>query len=220
VRVLVVEDEPVLRRAYLRALEKLDMDVEGVATATTARRRLEWPVYDVISIDRKLPDGDGLALCRELRARGDTTLVLMLTSLCSDEDILTGLACGADDYVLKPVTARVMAARVAALVRRARQRFRVTGLRFDRSERTVRYLMQGQLHTETLSDQESRLLAVLMDRPGEIAPRAQLHSACWGDAPEQRWNRLDVLALRLRQKLGPHAGRIETVRGEGIRLSN
>ncbi len=216
----MVEDEPVLRRAYARALEKLEMDVEGVATAATARRRLEWQVYDVVSIDRKLPDGDGLALCRELRERGDSTPVLLLTSMCSDDDILTGLADGADDYVLKPISAKVMAARVAALIRRARHRFRVTGLRFDRSERTVRYLLQGQLHTETLSDQESRLLAVLMDRPGEVAPRAQLHRLCWGDAPDQRWNRLDVLALRLRQKLGPHARRIETIPGEGLRLSN
>ncbi len=239
-RILVVEDEPTLRRAYARALGRRGYLVQCATNAASARRHLESPTWDAIMLDRKLPDDDGLALCRELRARGDKTPVLMLTSLMSDDEIIEGLADGADDYLVKPVSVAVLAARLTAVLRRARKTLAVPGIELDVLGRTVRYSVPAPPPSgirltpraeepasertreierrESLSEREARLLAALMEHPGEVVPRERLYSACWGDELGMRWNRLDVVALRLRLKLGPHEDRLETVRGRGLCL--
>ncbi|HET8774668.1 MAG TPA: response regulator transcription factor, partial [Thermoanaerobaculia bacterium] len=176
--------------------------------------------YDVLVLDRRLPDGDGVRLCRESRARGFANGILMLTALDDARATIEGLEEGADDYLGKPFDVDVLEARVKALLRRNARRpstiLTAGALRLDPSRRSA-------FHGEALlalTARELRLLETLMRAPDAVVSREELMEQAWGEREEPMSNTIDVLVARLRRKLeaAGSAGAIETVRGAGYRL--
>jgi len=217
-RVLVVEDE-----AKLADLLRRGLTAHGLDVATTGQDALEIApatAYAVIVLDRMLPDTDGLQVCRNLRAAGVNTPVLMLTALAGLADRVDGLDGGADDYLGKPFALAELTARIRALARRpggSREAVLAAGdLRLDPAARRV-----WRAGTEiSLTAKEFALLEVLMRRPGEMLSRFDLLEYAWDETYENRSNVIDVYVGYLRAKIDrPFGGHsIVTVRGGGYRL--
>jgi len=224
VRVLVIDDDAGLL-ASLAAL--LAADGHEVVTTGEGRRGLalaERGGLDVIVCDINLPDLDGFALCRQLRGAGIATPLILLTSRDGDVDEALGLDLGADDYMTKPFSPRVLLARLRALARRAsapaapEAEVRRGELVIDRERLTIHYA--GARIPATVT--ELRLLAALVERPGRVLSRERLLAAARDDDESVVAPRLaDTYVARLRRKLdGVRAGAgasIETVTGAGYR---
>ncbi|MGD9695355.1 MAG: response regulator transcription factor [Thermoleophilia bacterium] len=217
-RILVVEDEAELAAAVAQRLRSEAFGVDVAATLAEARVQAELHPYDIVVLDRRLPDGEGLSLCAEWREQGVETPILMLTAMDGVGDVVAGLDSGADDYLTKPFAADVLVARVQALLRRGPARRRpvveVGALRIETARRRVR--RDGVI--VPLTAKEFALLAFLADRAGEVVDRYDILEHCWDHAYEPESNVVDVHVAALRRKLGPDA--IETVRGAGYRLAD
>ena len=219
-RVLIVEDEPklatLIRRGLIEEGYAADIANDGeeaawMATATD---------YDAIILDVMLPGIDGFAVCRQLRADGVSSPVLMLTARDAIEDRIAGLDTGADDYLTKPFSFDELLARLRALTRRGpieQPPLLAAGdLRLDPRSRQA---WRGDAEIE-LSTKEFGLLEALMRRPGQIVSRYDLLEHCWDQSYENRSNIVDVYIRYLREKIDRPFGvrSIETVRGSGYRL--
>lgn len=219
-RILVVEDEAELGGIIARNLDRAGLAADLVGGATDAEAALRLARYDLVILDLGLPDGDGLVLLRELRARGDSVPVLILTARDSLEDRVCGLDAGADDYLLKPFAMAELIARVRTLLRRPRQTvdrvLRSGNLAFDVESRTVevdgRPLLMGR--------REIALLEALMRSEGRIVTRDTLEMAVYGIVREIGPNAIEVAVHRLRREIeqAGAATRIHTVRGVGYML--
>ncbi len=210
-RVLVVEDEAELANAVAQRLRAEAFGVDVAATVAEARFHADVHPYDAIVLDRRLPDGEGLELCREWRAAGVETPILMLTALDAIDERVAGLEGGADDYLTKPFATEELVARVRTLLRRGPVRrqpvLEVGALRIEPARRRVR--KDGVI--VPLTAKEFALLAYLADRAGEVVDRFDVLEHCWDHAYEPESNVVDVHVGALRRKLG--AETIETVRG-------
>lgn len=219
-RALIVEDDERLRQIVRRTLTRLNLACDEAGSIEDADALLELHPYDVVVLDRRLPDGDGVRLCRDARARGFANAILMLTALDDARSTIEGLGEGADDYVGKPFDVDVLAARVQALLRRNERRpqqLLVAGaLQLDPWKRSV---TRGGVAL-TLTAREFRILESLMRAPGAVVSREELMEQAWGEREEPMSNTIDVLIARLRRKLEAAGERdaIETVRGLGYRL--
>lgn len=216
----MVEDDISLRRELRRGLEETGWAVSEAATAQAARRLCLTESPDLVILDVGLPDGDGFSLCRALREKIPCP-ILILTGFGSDDDVVLGFQSGADDYVTKPCSLRVLQSRIRALLRRA-----------DRWDFTAS-LCSGDLHFDLIhkmifrgsaellvSRTEFDLCLALLRQNGRILPREALLAAVWDD--RERFisdNTLSVHISRLRKKLGRYqdAAYIETVKGIGYR---
>jgi DNA-binding response OmpR family regulator len=223
VNLLVVEDDPRVADFLVRGLR-----AEGylVAEARSGPGGLEVArsqAFDLILLDLMLPGLSGLDLCRELRARGVLTPILMLTALDTTEDKIKGLRAGGDDYLTKPFDVDELLARIEALIRRNRgfalqtHQLVVGDLIFDRETLTVR---RGE-RTIELTAKELALLELLMSTPEKVFSRERILNRVWGYAEDPLTNVVDVYIRRLRVKLGDQTGgpTIKTVRGIGYRLT-
>jgi two-component system, OmpR family, response regulator len=219
-RLLIVEDEPKLARLLARGLGEEGHAADIASRGEDALWMAEATPYDAILLDVMLPGLDGFATCRELRARGVWTPVLMLTARDGVEDRIEGLDTGADDYLVKPFAFSELLARLRALVRRAPAErpaeLRVGDLRLDPAAHRAR---RGEAELD-LSAKEFALLELFMRRAGETLTRVQLLDGAWDMAFESRSNIVDVYVRYLREKIDRPFGRhaIETVRGIGYRL--
>jgi DNA-binding response OmpR family regulator len=218
VRVLVVEDSGPTRDLVVRSLEDAGIQVTAAARlATGLRHALNDPI-DVILLDLMLPDGDGLDLCRELRAAGRTTPILCLTARAEVADRVRGLDAGADDYLKKPFALAELRARVRALARRGGQsppsRIQAGAIDLDFSAR--RCMVRGA--EIFLTTREWLVLAFLAARVGHVVSREDLLDAIWNDVSKASSNSLDVIIGRLRRKTGgsENGCAIRTMRGEGF----
>ncbi len=217
-RVLVVEDHAPTRDLLVRALGEAGIEVTTAARVTTGLRHALAQTFDVIVLDLMLPDGSGLDLCRQVRARGVTTPVLCLTALGEVSDRVEGLDAGADDYLRKPFALAELRARIRALARRSVEPptapIELEGLTIDFSSRRV--VRQGT--TVTLTAREWAVLDALASHPGRIVPRMDLLKRGWKDTGRSASESLDVILSRLRRKLGtPGCGcAIRTLRGQGF----
>ena len=201
----------------------LEAEGHGVAAATGGRAALEAAErerFDAIVCDVNMPDLDGFTVCRKLRARGDATPLVLLTSRDSEIDEALGLELGADDYVTKPFSARVLLARLGALARRhtaAASLLRAGELTIDRERLAIAF--RGSPIPATLT--ELRLLAALVERPGRVLSRERLLELAREDDSVVAPRLVDTYVARLRKKLDeiePGAGQlIETVTGAGYR---
>ena len=215
-RILVVEDDPVLADGLKVGLALAGMTVDGVATCVDARAALAASEFDAVVLDLMLPDGSGLDVLRALRAGGDRTPVLLLTALDELPDRIKGLDTGADDYLGKPFDLDELGARVRAIVRRGNGRAApclVTGgLVLDPATMTV------TLHGEpvSLSRREFAVLAALMERPGTIRSKGEIEDRLYGWQEEVESNAVEVHVHNLRNKVGRET--IETVRGIGYKM--
>jgi len=220
VRILVVDDEPQLRRALERALKLEGYEVELASDGDEALGSLASRPTDAIVLDVLMPKRDGLEVARELRARGDRTPILMLTARDAVQDRVDGLDAGADDYVVKPFALEELLARVRALLRRtngeAGERLVYADLTLDPATREVE---RGGRQVQ-LTKTEFALLEHLMRHPRLVLTRSQLFEAVWGYDFGPRSNSLEVYIGYLRRKTeeGGEPRLIQTVRGVGYSL--
>lgn len=216
-RLIIVEDDPMIARSLDNALARLSNTVDVFTLASKARTALRNDTFDLVLLDLGLPDGDGLELLKELRERGDRTPVLILTDRDGIDDRVHGLDLGADDYLAKPFSVAELEARVRALLRRSQQRSdnRLTlgALCLD----PVAGVATLDGVTLELPRCELRLLEGLLLHAGNIAPREMLEGRVFGFR-EVGSNALEVYVSRLRKRLQGSGLRIRTFRGLGYRL--
>ena len=219
-RALILEDDERLRSLVVRTLSRAGLACDEVSSIDEAEELLGVHAYDLLVLDRRLPDGDGLDVCRRARAGGFRHSILMLTAMDHVEAEIEGLSDGADDYLGKPFDLEVLAARAKALLRRNEVRAPrelVSGeLRLDPGRRAA---WRGQ-EPLSLTAREFTILELLMRSPGAVVSREEILEQAWGEREEPMSNTIDVLVGRLRRKLDRPGGpsSIETVRGAGYRL--
>lgn len=176
--------------------------------------------YDLVLLDVLLPGPDGFEVCRELRARGDATPVLMLTARATVDDRITGLDAGADDYLTKPFAFRELLARVRALLRREPQlhsdRVQLDDLVLDSASHRVSRAGRGI----ELTAKEYALLEYLARHAGQLVSRSEIAAHVWDQSFDPFSNTIEVYVNRLRKKIDEqHAVKlIHTRRGEGYIL--
>jgi DNA-binding response OmpR family regulator len=224
-RILVVEDENSISEPFAEALQRAGFEAVVTRTAAGALELARETEPDLVMLDLTLPDGDGRDVCRELRRHSDVPIV-MLTARGTEMDRIVGLELGADDYVVKPFSAKEVISRIRAVLRRSAPRdgagadekpIRVAGLELDPAARVAR-LEGDELE---LSRKEFDLLAELMRNAGRVVRREDLMSKVWDVNWFGSTKTLDVHIGWLRRKLGDDPGDpryIETVRGVGFRF--
>jgi two-component system, OmpR family, response regulator len=218
-RIIVVEDAVKLALALKRGLEGEGYAVDTVHDGLTARKRIlaRDGQYDLLILDVMLPGLDGLTLCRDLRAKGVTVPVLMLTARDTTGDKVAGLDSGADDYLVKPFAFAELLARMRTLLRRPAQtlsiELRVGDLALDPAARTVR---RGDRRIE-LTTKEFALLELFMRSPGEVLSRDTILDHAWDEDADAFSNIVDVYLRRLRKKIDrvDEPSLFQTVRGVG-----
>lgn len=221
-RVLIIEDDHSLAEVLAYNLKQAGYEVLLARNGSEGLQQAESKLPDLVILDLMLPLVDGLEVCRRLRSQAATrdVLILMLTARAEESDQVIGLSLGADDYVTKPFSVKVLLERVKALVRRRssgtdeNDLVSSQGITIDRlRHRAVAGNVQLGL---TLS--EFRLLEALVRQPGRAFSRAELIDAALGGDAMVLERTIDVHIRSLRQKLGKHAEVIETVRGIGYRF--
>jgi two-component system, OmpR family, response regulator len=220
VRALVVEDGLKMAALIRRGLVEEGYAADVARTGEDAVWMARSTPYDAIVLDVMLPGLDGFGVCRELRASGVWTPILMLTARDGVDDRVAGLDAGADDYLIKPFSFAELLARLRALARRGlTERPTVLGAGSLRLDPATRQVWRGDVEIE-LSAKEFALLETFMRRPGQVLSRLDLLEHAWDYAYENRSNVVDVYVGYLRAKLDRPFGRrsIETVRGAGYRL--
>jgi len=218
-RVLIVEDDAVLADGVASVIEQLGHDTVIVRDGFEACRLIEGETFILVLIDIGLPDVDGLEVLRRLRQQDALTPVMLLTARDGIGDRISGLDLGADDYVVKPVSLRELAARVRAMLRRAQVSISselVHGpLRLDTTSR--RATLAGT--AIDLTAREWHIIEYLMRRPERVVSKEQIYAAAIGDG-EAQYNAVEVYISRLRSKLEAAGIRIRTVRGFGYMLED
>jgi len=221
-RLLVVEDNTELRRLLTQGLQAESFDVDFAATAGQALEALTTTHYAAVVLDLGLPDRDGGAVLRDMRARRDSTPVLVLTARSGVQDRVAGLQIGADDYLVKPFDFGELVARLRSLLRRPGDMLgkvlQVANLALDTEGRQVFVNGAAQL----VSGQETTLLEVLMRRAGKVVPKKYLEDQLFGMTPEVGANAVEVSVHRLRKRLETIRALVEihTVRGVGYLLAD
>ena len=224
-RVLLVEDDPAVRQGVELALRHQGHDVSAAATGEEGLAQLRSFRPDVVVLDLMLPGIGGLDVCRRIR-RDDQVPIIMVTAMGDDVDIVVGLEAGADDYVVKPVQARVLEARIRAVLRRLNPPASEAGTPRPESHGDLTIDRAGLLVSHRgepipLAPSELRLLLTLSASPGQVLSRQQLLEAVWEHSYHGDIRLVDACVKRLRGKLGElggEAGHIQTVRGFGYRF--
>ncbi|MFJ4771233.1 response regulator transcription factor [Streptomyces uncialis] len=225
--VLLIEDDASVRDGMELVLRRHGYDVDTAATGEEALDLLDGPgggKVELAVLDLMLPGIDGFEVCRRIRARTTAMPVIMLTARGDDQDIVTGLEAGADDYVVKPVTAPVLEARIRAALRRAEPSpagpapgADLAGLVIDRAGLTV--TKHGV--PVALPPTELRLLLELSASPGRVFSRERLLESIWDHTFLGDSRLVDAAVARLRAKLEDIPGKpqyVQTVRGFGYRF--
>ena len=212
-RILLVEDDPMIGESVRKGLRQDGFAVDWVSDGEAAELALGNDVYDLMLLDLGLPRKSGLEVLRALRARGGDLPVLLVTARDAVPDRIAGLDAGADDYVVKPFDLDELAARMRAVLRRRAGRadpvIRHGDITFNQATREV---TRGGVPV-ALSARELALLQALLERPGAVLSRARLEEKLYGWAEEVESNAVEVHIHSLRKKLG--ADFIRNVRGVG-----
>jgi two-component system response regulator MprA len=218
---LLVDDDTRLLTALRRALSLKGFEVETAKDAGEALRYIEQRWGDVIVLDVMMPVVDGLSLCRLIRDRVQSP-ILMLTALDSVTDRVAGLESGADDYLTKPFATEELIARIQALLRRARpEQARIVTLSFgDLSLNTGTWEAARAGRRLGLTSKEFRILEALMRSPDRVLTREDILGAAWQDEEAVESNVVDVHVASLRNKLEADGAPrvIQTIRGVGYTL--
>ena len=220
-RALTIEDDTVTAGEIVAELTRRGLAVDWAANGRDGFERARDGAYDVITLDRMLPELDGLSVVTRLRENGVQTPVLMISALSDVDERVRGLRAGGDDYLTKPFSPDEMAARVEVLLRRhgggpRETSLRVADLELDLIARVAR---RGGTELELLPT-EFRLLEFLVRQSGQVLTRTMIFEAVWGYHFDPGTNVIEVHIGRLRRKLDPpgSAALIRTVRGSGYVL--
>ncbi len=223
-QILAVEDQETTISLLTDALSEAGYEVATAGTLALARAKLAKALPDVLILDRTLPDGDGIDICREVRAKQASKQlpILFLTARKSVEEKLIGFEGGADDYLAKPFSVEELLARVGALLRRAGavekpKSLSAGDLTLDQAARKA-FLSKKEI---ALSVKEFDLLWYLMSEKGTVVRREVLLQKVWGyeEGLDLSTKVIDVTLSHIRDKLGGFADRISAVRGVGYRLN-
>jgi len=221
--VLVVEDDEDIQELIIYNLSKEGFRVTGVLSGEDALRKARSEHFDVIVLDIMLPGMDGLDVCKALKKDDKTQFVpvIMLTAKGEESDVVTGLELGADDYIVKPFSPKILIARIRTILRRksaepidAEAPVAIHNVTIHPGRREV---LIGKKPVE-LTNMEFRVLHLLASRPGWVFSRYQIVEGVRGDNYPVTDRSVDVLVVGLRKKLGDAGEYIETVRGAGYRF--
>lgn len=221
--ILVVDDEEEIQQLIDYTLNKEGYQVRCVGSGEAALAELRRGLPDLVILDLMLPGVDGLEVCRRLRREPETSQlpIVILSAKGEEADIVVGLELGADDYITKPFSPRVLLARIRAVLRRKQTELpeenapmRIGELEIDPARHRV--VAAGKPVRLTLT--EFRVLHALARRPGWVLTRQQIAAAVHGEDEPEVDRAIDVQIVALRKKLGPAARYIETVRGIGYRF--
>lgn len=212
-RVLMVEDDPMIARGLQTGLSQAGFAVDWAADAQDADAYMRGATFDLVLLDLGLPKRDGLSVLRAMRAQGNATPVIILTARDELQSRIAGLDAGADDYIVKPFDLDEVTARMRSVLRRSAGRveslIRHGNLTLDPS--THRVTLNDD--PVTLSAHEFAVLEALLQRPGAVLSRAQLEDRLYGFNEPIGSNAVEVYVHGLRRKLGSEA--IRTMRGVG-----
>jgi len=221
-RVLVVDDEPDLLELVHYNLTKAGYDVACVTSGAEALSHVRMHTPDLILLDVLLPDIDGLEVCKVLRRHPQTSMIpiVMLTARSEDADIVAGLEIGADDYLTKPFSPRVLLARIKAVLRRQQSDANAEAIvvHDDVVIHPGRYEVRLGDQLVQLTPTEFHILHFLARRPGWVFTRYQIVDAVRGEDAEVTERSVDVHVAAIRRKLGDYRDLIETLRGVGYRF--
>lgn len=219
-KILLIEDDFLLCESLRFHFEKKGISLtacnDGLSGYTTAVNHS----FDLIILDRMLPDMDGLAILKNLRNRQISTPVIFLTALDSLEDKVTGLDCGADDYMVKPFEFDELLARIRTLLRRIQPKS-IPDFTYDRlSYDYVNHQLSWDSQTVLLSKREAEVFEALISNPGNTVSRDHLISCVWGIDSEIESGNLDNYIYFLRKHLSMINSEmtIQTVHGIGFKL--
>ncbi len=223
--VLVVEDEARVADFVSRGLKAEGISATIAGSAELAEEFLAQESFDAILLDVMLPGMNGLEFCRELRAKGDRTPVLILSALDETDQRVTGLRTGADDYLVKPFDFDELVARLQALHRRsgkgtsfdAQPSSRLVGGHIEIDRESLQVFANGA--EVEVTEKERDILILLLSNPNRVLSRERILNAVWGAHADPLTNVVDVYIGRLRKKMAMRRDQLVTVRGIGFRFS-
>ncbi len=224
-KILIVEDEEDILELIRYNLAKEGYQIDGVMSGEAALRQIKRNTYNLLVLDLMLPGVDGLDVCKMLKRDPSTAEipVIILTAKGEEADIVVGLELGADDYITKPFSPRILIARIKAVLRRRQPQehehpavITVRDLQID----VVRYKVSVEGKPIQLTTTEFGILLFLAKRPGWVFTRYQIVDAVKGEEYIVTDRAVDVQIAGLRKKLGPLSDYIETVRGVGYRFKD
>ena len=223
-KILVIEDEPDIRKNLEYNLAREGFAVIGAASISEAESNLSMQTFNLILLDLMLPDGSGLDLCKKIKADSKTESipVIILTAKDDEVDKVVGFEIGADDYVTKPFSVRELILRVKAVLKRGIEKKDILeverkfgDLRIDVDSHEV-YVDDSKINLTAL---EFKLLRRLVDTRGRVQSRDQLLSEVWGYSSDVTTRTVDTHVKRLREKLGPMGKYVQTIRGVGYKFA-
>ena len=219
-KILFVEDDSQLRSSLARGLREASYEVDEAADGVAALSAAVSNRYDAIILDVLLPEQDGIAVCRAIRARANRVPILMLTALDAVEHRIVGLDAGADDYLTKPFDFGELLARLRALTRRSGESANMTLTVGDLTIDTGRHRVRRGSREIPLTATEFAFLVHLARNAGRVVSRADLMAHVWEDTRNSYSNVIDAYASRLRRKIdeGEAVPLFTTVRGSGYML--
>ena len=217
--ILIVDDEPDIREILRYNLEKEGFAITEAVDGNDALDKLSKDL-DLAILDIMMPGKDGYDVCRKIREQGNTLPIVFLTAMDREFDELKGLEVGADDYVRKPFSPKMLIARINAIFRRIEQiNSKGTSICFGELEiNTSTYIAQLDGEELHLPRKEFELLTFFMSQPNIIFNREELLSRIWEEDVFVVDRTIDVHINRIRSKLGPYKNWIETVKGIGYRF--
>ena len=225
VNILVIEDEPDIRRNLEYNLGREGFKPSSVGLLDEANEKLKSKKFDLILLDLMLPDGSGLDLCKKIKSNSETeaTPIIILTAKDDEVDKVVGFELGADDYVTKPFSVRELILRVKAILKRSDTKTKEV-VEVERQFGDLKIDVDShEVHVDSqlieLTALEFRLLKELVDKRGRVQSRDQLLSEVWGYNAEVTTRTVDTHIKRLREKLGSMGKYVQTIRGVGYKFS-
>ena len=225
VNILVIEDEPDIRRNLEYNLGREGFKASSVGSLDEANEKLKSKKFDLILLDLMLPDGSGLDLCKKIKSNSETeaTPIIILTAKDDEVDKVVGFELGAQDYVTKPFSVRELILRVKAILKRSDTKTKEV-VEVERQFGDLKIDVDShEVHVDSqlieLTALEFRLLKELVDKRGRVQSRDQLLSEVWGYNAEVTTRTVDTHIKRLREKLGSMGKYVQTIRGVGYKFS-
>ena len=223
-KILIIEDEPDIRRNLEYNLSREGFSISTAASISEANTLLASTDYNLILLDLMLPDGSGLDLCKSIKSNSDTESIpiIILTAKDDEVDKVVGFELGADDYVTQPFSVRELILRVKAVLKRGSKKKEIVevvrqfgDLKIDVDSHEV-HVDDTKINLTAL---EFRLLRQLVDTRGRVQSRDQLLSDVWGYSAEVTTRTVDTHVKRLREKLGAMGKYVHTIRGVGYKFA-